>query len=129
MLSCIYLLACVAFFAAVQRSVRLQAALGARWLLFLGAISYPLYLLHDELGIGLISLAGKSTPALLWPALPLLTMLAMMGAAWVLACWLEPTMKRRLSVVVMPLVVGIKRGRIEPNGRPDDVHRMARAPK
>ena len=109
MLSCTYLLACVAFFAAAQRSVWLQAALGARWLLLLGAISYPLYLLHDELGIGLISKAGESTPAWLWPALPLFAMFAVIGAAWVLARWLEPTMKRRLSAVVMPLVVRIRR--------------------
>jgi peptidoglycan/LPS O-acetylase OafA/YrhL len=108
-LSRIYLVTCVAFFAAVQRTAWLQAALSARWLLFLGVISYPLYLLHNELGIGLIAKAGEWTPTLLWPVLPLLTMIAMIGAAWVLARWLEPAMKSRLSAILMPLVARTKK--------------------
>lgn len=90
LLSCFYLAGCVVLFAAVQRFSLLQRALSTRFLLFAGAVSYPLYLLHNEIGIGLIAASPRILPPFVWPVLPILMLGIMMVAAWVMARWLEP---------------------------------------
>lgn len=96
-LSCLYLVGCVLFFTAAQISARLQRLLGGRFLLFAGAISYPLYLLHNEIGIGLIGAFGAVLPAMLWPLIPLLMLGLMSAAAWVMTRTLEPWVRSRLK--------------------------------
>lgn len=84
-LSRAYLVGGVFFFALVQRSSMIQQWLATRWLLFAGALSYPLYLLHNELGIGLIGKAGKLLPPQLWVLLPFVIMSFMLFVAWFVA--------------------------------------------
>jgi peptidoglycan/LPS O-acetylase OafA/YrhL len=96
LLSCLYLAGCVLFFAAAQKSTALQGLLSTRFLLFAGAISYPLYLLHNEIGIGLIAASRAVLPAWLWPALPALMLGLMLAAAWAMTRWPERWLARSL---------------------------------
>lgn len=93
------LAASVLLFAAAERSAMLQRLLSARWLLFVGFISYPLYLVHSAIGVGLIGLLGTQTmlPASL---LPLIVMGAMFALAWAIAAWFEPAVARALRPLV-----------------------------
>ncbi|WP_245687120.1 acyltransferase family protein [Streptacidiphilus griseoplanus] len=70
----------------------LGAALGAfdrvrwRWLTAAGALTYPLYLLHEEIGwIALMKLHDTMPPYLLLAAV----CAAMLGAAWLVNRWVE----------------------------------------
>jgi len=100
LLSSLYLSGCVAFFAAAQRLPALQRALSSRFLLFAGAISYPLYLLHNEIGIGLIAASPHILPRSAWPILPVVMTMLMMAAAWIVTRWAEPW----ATAVFRPLV-------------------------
>lgn len=93
----IYLVSAVGFFVAVLRSRLLQKIFSTNFLLFLGAISYPIYLLHNEIGIGLIGLGGTLLPAQWWPMLPLFVVFIMIAAASVVAKGIEPRIARILK--------------------------------
>jgi peptidoglycan/LPS O-acetylase OafA/YrhL len=99
-LSCVFLSGCVVFFAASQSVPFIQRMLSTRFLLFAGAISYPLYLLHNEIGIGLIAASPMVLPRFLWPALPILMLSLMMISAWVMMRWCEPWVTARLRPLV-----------------------------
>ncbi len=97
---------CVIFFACAQRLRPLQALLEWRPLLFVGFISYPLYLLHCSLGIGLIALLGTVVPPSYWFSLPIIATASMFALAWLFASRLEPlahgvfaSMLRRLGLL------------------------------
>lgn len=99
LLSQFYLLLCVAGFALVQKAEKLRSLLARSWLLFLGGISYPLYLIHNEIGIGFIGKAGSYLSPQTSLILPFVTMAIMIAAAWVIVRFFEtPLMKmlRRL---------------------------------
>lgn len=89
-LSSLYLSAVVALLAVTQKSEALQRGLSTRFLLFAGAISYPLYLLHNEIGIGLIAASPHILPRFVWPAIPVLMLMMMMATAWAMTRWAEP---------------------------------------
>jgi peptidoglycan/LPS O-acetylase OafA/YrhL len=103
LLSCLYLAGCVVAFASAQRSIALQRLLSYKPLLFVGAVSYPLYLLHTEIGIGLLAIAGPVVPEPAWAALPVLMLAFMIVAAWVVTRWLEPWLALRLKIHVLRL--------------------------
>lgn len=81
------MLCTVALFATALRSINLQKLLAARWLFFIGTVSYPLYLLHNHLGLGLI---GASSGLGLWPPLiPVLVTGLFLVAAYTIHAWYE----------------------------------------
>lgn len=98
-LSCAYLFGCVALFAMAQRSQLLQRLLKTKLLLFAGFVSYPLYLLHNELGVGLIATFTRGAPQPIWPLLPIAMMVLMLLSAWLVARHAEP----RLAALLRPL--------------------------
>jgi peptidoglycan/LPS O-acetylase OafA/YrhL len=88
------LLLVVLLFAAAQRLAPLQRLLTVRPILFLGFISYPLYLVHNSLGVGLIMLLGpRLAPiASVW-AVPIVA-LPIVLLAWLIARYGEPPLTR-----------------------------------
>jgi len=92
----------VLLFAAAERSRLLQRLLETRALLFVGFISYPLYLVHSAIGVGLIKLLAEEMhlPALLPPLIVTGTMMAL---AWGMTVWAEPAVARALKPLVARL--------------------------
>jgi peptidoglycan/LPS O-acetylase OafA/YrhL len=70
---------------------KLQFFLETRFLVFIGFISYPLYLLHNTISIGIVgwlSDAVPQIPAFFLPAIPLAFLC---GIAWLIARFVEPS--------------------------------------
>ncbi|MBU3759648.1 MAG: acyltransferase [Candidatus Omnitrophica bacterium] len=87
----------VSFFAAALASKSIQSILSTRILCLLGFMSYPLYLLHENLMVGLIVKLGNSAawmPDVLLPVLPILLCVAV---SWILAAYGEPFLRARLE--------------------------------
>ena len=87
-------------FAAIHRLPPLQRLLALPLVLFVGDISYPLYLVHNNLGIGLTTAFARlmpHAPAYLWG---LSSIAAVALLAWVIARFAEPVLTpvaRRLT--------------------------------
>jgi peptidoglycan/LPS O-acetylase OafA/YrhL len=96
-----YLVGCVGLFALIQRNAVVKNLLDTRWLLFVGSVSYPLYLLHNELGVGLIGATGTRLSSHLQPLLPFLMMGLMLIAAWAFARLYEPSVMRALRYLLL----------------------------
>jgi peptidoglycan/LPS O-acetylase OafA/YrhL len=85
-----FLIACAVLFSAAQRWKALQSALEAPAFQFVGFISYPLYLIHNEIGIGLMGLVAPAIPASAMIVLPVAVTALMFFLAWVVAKHVEP---------------------------------------
>jgi peptidoglycan/LPS O-acetylase OafA/YrhL len=72
-----------------------------RWLTVAGALTYPLYLIHQDIGFTIFSYLSQRMPATL---LVVLVYLAMLGLAWVIHRTIErpvaPLLKAKLSEAV-----------------------------
>jgi len=80
----------VLLFTASILSKQLQSFLTSPFLLLLGFVSYPLYLLHENMMVALIVKTGQFAPwipAILVPVLPMLVVIAL---GWVVARFAEP---------------------------------------
>ena len=80
----------VAIFATAIISASVQRILSNRGLLFVGFISYPLYLLHDHIGVTIADLSGRNFPAIPVILVPLVAVPFIFLSSWVIAKWLEP---------------------------------------
>jgi peptidoglycan/LPS O-acetylase OafA/YrhL len=72
--------------------------LGNKALVFIGFISYPLYLIHENMMVEMIVKVGwafPGMPAILIPALPICVVISL---AWVIAKYMEPATKAFLDV-------------------------------
>lgn len=85
------------FFALSIVSPSLQWLLRRRALLVVGAASYPLYLLHENLLVSATVKMGRSDTGLPDIALPLPPLLALLFVAWLIARHAEPIVRRRLQ--------------------------------
>ena len=89
-------LAVALLFIGSMSSAILQRILSNRVLIFMGFISYPLYLLHEDMMVAMIVKIGHlipDLPPLLMPALP---MGAVIAIAWIFAKYIEPATKNFL---------------------------------
>jgi len=77
------------FFVAVLLSERLQSVVGSRFLLFFGFISYPLYLIHENMMVSLIIKFGHWTPFLPGFLLPVIPIIIVAAIAWFVAMYME----------------------------------------
>lgn len=68
----------------------LQRHLARPFWQFLGFVSYPLYLIHENIVAALTIKLGKALPMMPHVLLPVLPMLAMIAVAWVIAKYMEP---------------------------------------
>ncbi|MEZ5850083.1 MAG: acyltransferase [Hyphomicrobiaceae bacterium] len=76
---------------------RLQRSLSGRGVQFLGFVSYPLYLVHENAVVALTVKLGHAAPVIPGWALPLLPMLAVVAVAWWIARYGEPAVRRALT--------------------------------
>jgi peptidoglycan/LPS O-acetylase OafA/YrhL len=93
----------VALFTAAVLLPWIQALLSRRWLLFLGFISYPLYLLHENMMVAMIVKVGHATPwvpAILMPLFPILVVVA---AGSLIAVYIEPWLRRQLKPLYLKM--------------------------
>jgi peptidoglycan/LPS O-acetylase OafA/YrhL len=91
------MIAVVALFAVAQKSVRTQRLLKARALIFLGAISYPLYLVHETIGLGLIVLTSSILPGVPAALLPVPTTIIILALSYAITRSGEPLVKSALQ--------------------------------
>ncbi|MDC8757610.1 acyltransferase family protein [Janthinobacterium fluminis] len=91
-------MAIAVLFAVSVASKKIQSALNNRLLVTMGAISYPLYLLHENMLISMVIKLGKmgwSIPPILLPALPLLLLCV---AAYVIATFGERAVRAAIEL-------------------------------
>jgi peptidoglycan/LPS O-acetylase OafA/YrhL len=80
-------------FGATLVSRHVQAFLSLRPFLFLGAISYPLYLVHENMMVSMIGTVGRIAPWMPHVLMPVLPMVVVGTIAWVIAIHVEPVVR------------------------------------
>jgi peptidoglycan/LPS O-acetylase OafA/YrhL len=91
-------LALTLLFALAIASVPIQSLLSNRALVFVGFISYPLYLIHENMMVAMIVKIGRVFPSLFAILIPTIPILVVGGSAWIIASYLEPAAKKVLAV-------------------------------
>ncbi len=86
-------------FMAVIMSERLQSVLSSKYLVFIGFISYPLYLVHENMMISLIIKLGKFIPTLPKFLLPIIPILIVVAISGLIAAYVEPSLRSILRGV------------------------------
>jgi len=89
----------VLLFYATVASATMQRLISNRVFVFIGFVSYPLYLLHESPMIAGIVKLGRifpSFPPLLLPILPIALLVAL---SWIVATYLEPALRSRLAPI------------------------------
>ena len=88
----------VALFASALRSARLQGWLSHPVFQFLGFVSYPLYLIHENMMVALIIKLGKWAPGMPQVLLPVVPICAVILIGWIVARWGEPWVRKAIRV-------------------------------
>lgn len=83
----------------LSHRAEVQRVLKTRLLMFLGFVSYPLYLVHENAGVSMIVDLTPLLSPLPMALVPLVPMLVLSGVAWVLAKYLEPGVKHAIRHV------------------------------
>jgi peptidoglycan/LPS O-acetylase OafA/YrhL len=83
----------VMLFAVAQLSSHVRAFLSLRPFVFIGAISYPLYLVHENMVVSLVGQVGRAAPWLPAVLVPVLPICIVVLIAWVLATYVEPAVR------------------------------------
>ena len=81
-------------FAATQLSHHVQVFLSLRPFLFLGAISYPLYLVHENMMVSMIGTVGRIAPWMPQVLMPVPPILIVGALAWIVAMYIEPVVRK-----------------------------------
>jgi len=68
----------------------IRDVLASRVFLFLGFVSYPLYLLHENMMVAMIVKVGRAFPGMPAILIPVLPITIVVGLAWIVAKYLEP---------------------------------------
>jgi len=89
-----------AIFALSMWSKAVQYVLQVRPLLFVGFISYPLYLLHENALVALTVKLGRWAPSIPATMLPVVPVLFLMAIAWIVAKKLEPSLRRVICALM-----------------------------
>jgi peptidoglycan/LPS O-acetylase OafA/YrhL len=74
-----------------------QLALSNRILVFVGFISYPLYLIHENMMVAMIVKIGRIFPNMFAILISILPILFVVGGAWIIARNLEPATRKLLD--------------------------------
>ncbi len=93
------------FFLAVVYFEWIEKFIANRFLIFIGFISYPLYLLHNNIMIALIAKMGKQFPFIPLALLPVVPILLLILVSYLIAKILEPAIRKKLSeYLVSPIM-------------------------
>ncbi len=95
-----------------------------RWLTTAGALTYPLYLLHQYIGMTIIYALRERVPA---PLLVAGLILVMLGAAWLLHRYVERPLGKRMRTALRRGVEEVRRNTAVPVGKAADRPREASA--
>jgi peptidoglycan/LPS O-acetylase OafA/YrhL len=90
------LLFAVALFACSVHFEQVQGVISNRIFLFFGFISYPLYLIHNNMLIGMEGEIAKRLPTFLKAGSPILPIVLLSFVSWLIAKYAEPAMRRML---------------------------------
>ena len=93
-------------FVLAQQNQTVQRVLSHRLLLYFGLVSYPLFLLHENLLIALLVKLAPTVPSMLWPLLPIPIALGLSLLAYPIARYLEPPAERLLRTRLLTPRVG-----------------------
>jgi peptidoglycan/LPS O-acetylase OafA/YrhL len=85
-------------FILAMSSSLLRNVLGSKALLIVGFVSYPLYLLHENMMVAMIVKIGRAFPEMPAILIPLLPICVVFSLAWVIAEYAEPATKAFLDV-------------------------------
>jgi peptidoglycan/LPS O-acetylase OafA/YrhL len=98
------LLSMVGIFSVAVTTGTVQRILSTRLLTLAGFISYPLYLLHDNIVVGLTQLMGRTVPLVPFGLDPIGPIISVMLVAFVIAKVVEPRLRTLMvSRVAVPL--------------------------
>jgi peptidoglycan/LPS O-acetylase OafA/YrhL len=92
----IFALSVVILFTAAIVSGVVQRLLTNRIFLFFGFVSYPLYLVHENMMVSAIAKVGFAAPWLPAFLMPVAPILLVSGVAWLVAAYAEPRLRDRL---------------------------------
>ena len=97
--SMIYMTILVLIFAFSMFNLTVQKVLSTKTLVFIGFISYPLYLVHENATVSMINQIHDSYPILPNVMLPIVPTLMSIGVAWIIAKYLEPFTRKLIKRV------------------------------
>jgi peptidoglycan/LPS O-acetylase OafA/YrhL len=89
----------VLFFSAAITNTGLQKMLSLRLLLFLGFVSYPLYLLHENMMVAMIVKIGHVAPWMPFILMPVVPIAMVICVGSLIAVYIEPWLRGRLKPV------------------------------
>lgn len=92
----VFALSVVIAFTLAMTSPWVRRLLTSRFALFLGFVSYPLYLIHENMMVSAIAKLGKMAPSLPASLLPVLPMLWVCAVAWLVARFAEPWLREKI---------------------------------
>jgi peptidoglycan/LPS O-acetylase OafA/YrhL len=88
-------------FAASLRIEQIKRILSYNFLVYVGFISYPLYLIHENITVSAIVKLGQWSRVIPDFMLPLIPLLFLSAAAFVIAYTIEPLVRKRLDRLLM----------------------------
>lgn len=91
----------VALFAASVVNSRIQRVIGTRALVFLGFVSYPLYLVHENMMVALIVKLHRLFPGIPGMVLPILPIVIVVGVSYLVARYAE-LVARQMILRIIP---------------------------
>ena len=95
--SMIYASVIVFTFALSMLNPSVQKVLSNKFLVFVGFISYPLYLVHENAMISMINQTHDAYPTVLGYLLPILPTIVVAIVAWIIAKYLEPLTRKLIK--------------------------------
>lgn len=101
----------VLLFAIAVLSRRVQRLLSISPLIVLGFVSYPLYLLHENLLISLMIKMGRWIPWIPGLLNPVIPFAVVFGIAWLVATYVEPWLRSRIRYLVELVIPALGRSR------------------
>jgi peptidoglycan/LPS O-acetylase OafA/YrhL len=88
----------LALFLAALLHAKVQTIAGGYFLVFIGFVSYPLYLIHENMMISMIIKLHAAAPWIPMIALPLLPIVVLVAIAWAMAAFVEPRCRKLIRL-------------------------------